>query len=83
MLKEADGAPTRPHGASEESTHLQNSTAQLVEGCEGIVVEGLIPGYRDDSKDDCEEAGEAREGTDPVGYVGTETGRVSRMEEGA
>ena len=83
MLKEADGAPTCAHGASEESTHLQNGAAELIEGGEGLIVEGLIPGYRDESKNDCEEAGEAWEGTDPVGYIGAETGRISRMEEGA
>lgn len=81
MLEEADGAPTRTHGTSEKYTHLQNSAAKLVKGGEGLVVEGLIPGYRDDCEHDREKAGETREGTDPVGYVGAKTRRVSRMEE--
>ena len=83
MLKEADRAPTRAYRTNEESTHLQNVTAELVKGGEGHVVERLIPGYGDDSEHDGEKADKTREGTNPVGYVGAKTGWVSRMEEGA
>jgi hypothetical protein len=82
LLKEANGAPTCAHGASEEGTHLQNGTAELIEGGEWLIVERLVLGYRDYCKNDCEEAGEARKGTYPIGYIGAETRRVGRMEEG-
>jgi hypothetical protein len=83
LLKEADGAPTRAYRTSEERAHPQNGAAQLIKRGEGLIVERFVARERDESENYCEEAGEAWKGTDPISYVGTETGRVGRVEQGA
>ena len=82
MLKEADRAPTSTHSTGKKCAHLQNCPAELIDGCEWLIIKLLISRYRDDSENDGKETCEAWEGTNPIGKVSTEAGRVIRMKEG-
>lgn len=82
-MEETDGCPGCADGARGECGRTEDRAAKLVERRDRRVVECLVLWEGEDSEDDSEESGKAREGPEPVGEVCPGAGRIVWMKKSA